>query len=498
MKKILFTLCLCSGGFLLFGQNSFKVLVDWDDDAISVIGLKAQEDADGNFIILSNNQHFEADINGVPIEGDMTLGSELTKISANGEILWKKSYSTNQYPIITSGDLNLLGRTPAPHFILNTQQEILLPFSRYTGILPCDDLIGNSSLKKSVLLMDKEGAVDQQKLFLHDDLCDDDRILDLIQVGNFYYLLYQENIKEQLVLEILTEELEIVQQTIINAPTNWSYLDPSHQQILVLSADTLTTYDFLGQEKTKVNLNLNLSPTKVQFAANANFNAFLFSGNSHSTQEKASALLVLNKAGDLLESVMFPQVDFCDLAITESDRILVLSDRSQGDFYDSIPQPLRVTLFDSQLRMLAYKDHGIPFVHPSSISLTSDRGYCITGTRLKSIDLINGQAPNQLFFKKEHLADLTLDNKELNGELSIKLYPNPTNASVLVDLGSTEVSDFVYRIEILSINGEVLQGIDNCSKSQLLSLDSLPAGYYWVRMTNQENGMAYIKPLIKQ
>lgn len=78
------------------------------------------------------------------------------------------------------------------------------------------------------------------------------------------------------------------------------------------------------------------------------------------------------------------------------------------------------------------------------------------------------------------LANPTFDDLE-----TVKVYPNPTK-----DIINIESATALTEIEIITINGQVLQQIKNpVFNNSTYSISNLPKGFYFVKMSNENNSI---------
>lgn len=86
----------------------------------------------------------------------------------------------------------------------------------------------------------------------------------------------------------------------------------------------------------------------------------------------------------------------------------------------------------------------------------------------------------------------------LNDEL--RLSPNPASEFVMLSLGNAKLSDYFARIEILDVQGQVLQAqeIADGETSSTLSIVDLANGIYLLRLRDAENERVIIRKLAVQ
>jgi len=152
-------------------QNNFEILIPWENDT-SVLGLYAQEMPSGSFFVLSNNQAYYPGP-GILIEGPLTFGSGLIKVSQHGDILWKQMYSTNHLPGWGSS-LGAQGRVPASYYNA-FQERLIIPFSAYAGWMFCDSIGSNvmsPTYKAGIVIVDTlTGNQEAAYIYYGDSLC---------------------------------------------------------------------------------------------------------------------------------------------------------------------------------------------------------------------------------------------------------------------------------------------------------------------------------------
>jgi|GEM_PF-5174026 len=65
----------------------------------------------------------------------------------------------------------------------------------------------------------------------------------------------------------------------------------------------------------------------------------------------------------------------------------------------------------------------------------------------------------------------------------INIYPNPSNTKSI----NVETQNLLDKIELISINGQIIQEIKNPIKNQnRYSLENLPQGFYFLKLSSQE------------
>jgi len=137
-KVLLLTLGVLLCG-MLWGQPMFELLLPISEIDRSNTGYDLLFDPENeHYYVLSNTQiHDYLQTTGIPIEGEFTLGTSLTKLDLNGEIIWNELIRTNCPYDTCPFILELHGRLPAEILMINNLGNIVLPYSAFYGFVIC-------------------------------------------------------------------------------------------------------------------------------------------------------------------------------------------------------------------------------------------------------------------------------------------------------------------------------------------------------------------------
>lgn len=471
-----------------FGQFDIDLLIPYTSDT-SIYALNFLERADGSFIILNNNTEFDDIPNQIPIEGPMTYGSGLIKLSNTGDILANTWFPTNS--IIDDGGLFAQGRTPTKHFLVSTNQTILLPYSIYVGVLECDDNFAKISYKKSVAVIDPLSMdMINNNYFSADSICAIDDIRGIIQQSNGNYLiLYQDDHLDSLIIEVIDSSLSVISTTSIIVNSPFLFFDGYSDSFIVGLSNNCQLFDFNGTLQNSFDfqepISLSLTDLKIKTSED---HIFILSTGHTTYPDRGSSLTILDRQGDVVAQKAFPDKVLIDFDLINNNQIISLADNSSFDYYDSMPLPLNIQIFNLNLELISEKDYGQPFVHPQMIKSVSNNEFAVLGTRFKSIDLVNGKEADQVYFLKKSLADLIpVSTKLVDTEYTfLDIYPNPSYDVVNINFKNTaQKNDGTFQL--VDLNGKVLLEfqIDNDLNSYVLNVERYPDGIYFLTYYRQ-------------
>ncbi|MEP6646530.1 MAG: T9SS type A sorting domain-containing protein [Saprospiraceae bacterium] len=90
---------------------------------------------------------------------------------------------------------------------------------------------------------------------------------------------------------------------------------------------------------------------------------------------------------------------------------------------------------------------------------------------------------------------LTVSSKEIAPDSEVRLYPNPCNHGVYIDMDESQVG--MWTIDLLSIESRQLEHTPLTLKSNWISMENYPSGFYVLRLTDK-NGRSHSEKLIIQ
>lgn len=143
---------------------------DFSDELRGISALEAQN---GNLYILGQRNAYDS-ISGNPIEGTLTLGSEILKLDPSGNIVWQHTYD-NSFAAIA---LEAFGRQPARQLLELPDGSLILPYHKFLGILECENPgLARFSEKAGIMRIAATGELIWDRL-LDDVFCGHSKPLD--------------------------------------------------------------------------------------------------------------------------------------------------------------------------------------------------------------------------------------------------------------------------------------------------------------------------------
>lgn len=491
MKKSLLSLTvfLITSLVSVFAQPALELIITWSNEDTSTTGLKALEDNYGNLFILSDIDWFEkSSVNGIPIEGPFSLGTGITKISESGQKIWSYLYPTQ--------NVVKRGKAPATSFMMNSNDEIVLPYTSYEGFLFCysigDAVFASESDKKAVMSIDpKRGGIIHNEQYVNDYLCDWDKMEGIKETEWGYVLLYHNSIDDILYIETLNHNFEVTDISAYPTYREMAVLSEFEDKVFILSSKSISVLDYDANVVENYNIDVEdeIIASPNSYAENENYHVVGMGGIDYNSSSSISILYLFDKQGSILSEKLYSDKLIRDVEISESNQILVLFDLSKSK-YDSIPKPVRVSQYDIDLNHIASGDYGFPYIHTGDISLTNDqKGFMVTGTRLTSIiDAEHGREADQVYFLKGQLSDLIVSNENITqNSIDIKVFPNPTSDFLTINIVDNSISFDKINYTLMDSYGREVENGVIPNKLSNIAIKGLPSGIYYLKIwSNQE------------
>ena len=486
MSKQLFSLLIaCLLTFHLLGQDTFEITIPWNNQGdTSITGFLATEHVDGEFMLLGNISLFEDLASGIVIEGPVELGTSILKISESGEKMWAYLYPTQGIPD--------RGQIPTSRFIINSNNEIIMPYSRYVGLLYCDSLYSNSaseSHKKAVMSINVDtGDIINNEQYLDDYLCNRDRIITIKETDWGYILIYYDSTYNVLYIEKLNYNLEIIASNTFEFQGETILMSDIDENILILSNTNISVIDYESNiliNNHSIEVEDTAWTSDIKYAENINYSVIGMTGSDYNNLNSISTIYVLDNQFNTLEKRLYLNESIIDVEITDNNEILVLFDLSQS-WFDSITKPVRITQYDLDLNTVATGNYGFPYTHCQDISLTNDQqGFLVTGSQLTSV-IESGRKADQIYFLKKRLDDLIVSNELAHQQdVQLKIFPNPTNKNININYNSNHISYqpiiFIHNIVGKTVHTQLLPINENTAHIELGN--NLPSGTYFCHFT---------------
>jgi len=330
MKKSLLSLTLFLTSLAVFAQSSFELIIPWGSGDTSATGLKALEGNYGNLFILSDIDWFEeSSVNGIPIEGPFSLGTGITKISESGQKIWSYMYPTQ--------NVVKRGKAPATSFMMNSNDEIVLPYTSYEGFLFCysigDAVFASESDKKAVMSINSEGGgIIHNERYTNDYLCDWDKMKGIKETEWGYVLLYYNSIDDMLYIGKLNHNFEVTNISAYPTYRKTAILSEFEDKAFILSSKNISILDYDANliENYNIEIEDTIPASPIGYAENENYHIVGMRGIDYNSSNSISILYVVDKQGSTFSKKLYSDKLIRDVEISESNEILVLFDLSKS------------------------------------------------------------------------------------------------------------------------------------------------------------------------
>lgn len=506
MKKMVqcFTVLLFIVFQFCYAQNHFETLISWGDTSVS--GLYAREMPDSSFLLLSNNQYFYPGP-GILIEGPPTYGTGLIKISQDGAVEWKQLYNN------VSGGKSIL---PAASFF-PVKNSIIIPFLRDVGLLFCDSIPGTGgmfsfSYKTGITRANNAtGTLMDLYLYSEDSLCSTTTFRSFATINDSTTIAietagrkrYVEDEDESYV-SVRTIPDSLVSQYSID--TNYS-IEGGQRGSFAYNRDdtsfTISAYYRPASSRRIIEIN---SKGEIKDVFNYQIPRWhytyyfeMLNGAYYFMVEEIDSMhggiiksyvLKYSEGGVIERQFDFYDSRAVDLELTPDGQILLLCDKSKGNWDDSISEPVRVYLLDEDLGEVKYRDFGFPYVNPSHITTTSDNGFLVTGTSLKDIIDEAIREPSQIYFLKSHIDSINLVWTSVPTEFSdgtdVRIYPNPCSEKLITQFevqNTSMVQCSIYDYTGKRVRQSGMKQLIKGSHAEEVNLAGLPNGMYIIMVS---------------
>lgn len=117
-----------------------------------------------------------------------------------------------------------------------------------------------------------------------------------------------------------------------------------------------------------------------------------------------------------------------------------------------------------------------------------------SGTRISSLVHVNDSLANIQIEQNVNVYDLVEDlvtsseTVKTSSKLDVALYPNPASNELNIDLSNVDSEITIEKIEVYSVNGQLLKLIELRNRTEVLNIDvqDLKPGYYILKTTSNE------------
>jgi hypothetical protein len=222
---------------------------------------------------------------------------------------------------------------------------------------------------------------------------------------------------------------------------------------------------------------------KMRFAFNDSFIAVNCDNGFYSSTPTAH-LAIFTRKGTLVSSRVSPV--FVAIQLSASNVLYGISTIDYTRLTDSITAPVTFYQMDLFQNIKRKKKFGQHYVMATALTIINDEELIVTGTSVTSSPNNNPKEPDNIYYYKEQLTDIPLQNNANDLCSSYLIYPNPTTNTI--NLSSSDFNaTHDARIEVYNTLGQKI--VDSKWQYQTLSLNlaNYAAGIYFVRIINNAN-----------
>lgn len=482
IKVLLLTLGMLLCG-MLWGQSMFELLLPISEIDRSNTGYDLLFDPENeHYYVLSNTQiHDYLQTTGIPIEGEFTLGTSLTKLDLNGEIIWNELIRTNCPNDTCPFILELHGRLPAEILMINELGNIVLPYSAFYGFVICDTLENQGSLGnwyfmgKIAEISAADGAILEDD-YLSDIInCRKDIIVDAALVNDTVHLMTRDNYNIPVSYFKLNSNLDVISSVQISGRSIGDY-DQHTNMFVSLWPTNALIYDETGDLIDS----LSFEDTESIFAVTRTFFScethlgFLIGGKRLTDDQTVSIVSVYDRNYNRVYHRVFENRKLVDAEFYEGQIVYIESLRSSASSMEE--KPIRVGTIDIESQLEESNTFGFPYVDGRKISVFSNGQIGVVGSSVSSFLETSDRRSNQTYVLVTHIADI-VSSRALNNPNpeQLTLFPNPATDHLEIKGLFDNYND--KTLEIYDLLG---RKIDDCELKDGYSIDisRLPPGIY--------------------
>lgn len=484
--KLLVLAVLIFYSTMLIGQNFTEIWFSNTDTTSSVaLDIVYNQQAE-KFFILSNIQEFQNTGSSIPINGWYTLGSTVTALDENLEILWDSIYQTNCSDECSSG-AELYGRVPSNKFLFNSEGNLFLPYEDYGGLRACNESFNISFFERTLEISTVNGEVLNDNNRFYENLsCMNENIHSATLDENGIFKILTENLlNSDVYIRTYDETLTPLDSTNYQNNVRPNYLSQLNDKVYDLRRDKLIVVDIENDFVDSVDLisAVDLYGGAIRLYESSEYICIIEHGRDIDNNEQ-SIIWMLNHDLDLI-STRTINLKTYNKALLIDNKLLAL-DQKRVDYHFPTETGFTVDIYDLNLDMaVPSQSFGDSYTRISHLKELQDNNtIAFVGGRLKSFDVVIEQAPDQSYLLLLDESYLLTTNNTVKDEFSdfgVKIYPNPTESGVKIEFLENETVEF---IDIVDATGKVINTIDLvvCPGDSLhISLDNIPPGLYFLR-----------------
>jgi len=466
-------------GDIAKAQEKIELILPWSSDITTKIrNFDILEDGEQNIYILGENR-----------KNYRSIGANIIKFNKDGEIVWKKSYPTEDARFYTdksfyqvkNGNIKIL-------YIENLTHEMYCYSGGFGG--------PNSYRHKRIFSIDSEtGHLLDHKQFVlpTDSTCKNEKLQSLKEHKDYYTLFTSTEILHSYKLEKLNDNFDRINSNYVVFQAQDPILSKFDDVLYGINneGDLRQMNLVSGLENTIGNLAISPYEGKRKIIKENESYLLISISNQHAL---TSMLILVDKLQNkVIRQKFIPNSIIQSIDFLNNDEILILYN-NRKHYSDTLSNRVKVSLLDISFNTLKEKVYGTPFIQPVKIiSSNTGKSFLVVGWEINtdySLDML--MSSNNSYFLKDEFANLNPVYRELDDDpLGANVFPNPTTGKIQLLLDpslSEEINVQVFSTEGKMIKKQVVQ-----NHSIELDISEMPIGVYYIVL---ESGGLYRKEKI--
>ena len=431
----------------------------------------------GDIILLSDNFETYTDANSTLFEGPNSFGTGLIRIS-NGNIVWKKNYSTNA--ITGSSSVHLAGLLPTKKFLVLNDSSIILPFNTFYNYTSCDTqntAITGTSYPAVYQINLSNGNTSNVKTFNEDSLCSYNNLLFLRpNSNNTYKNIFRNSRTKKTYLEIRDSSfnrlsLDTINHTFnINIPFENPFIQsiiPFNNNLISQSLDYIIIYDLSGNKLDSI--------LKSPIGSNImSFDDDWIVCLTSDYQTNKSILHTYNLNHNNWHQVTFPNIIITDVLVKDEQIYFVANNNNGAYLYRSDMDLTEVRFGNISLNRN---------VKINNVQINENNTYYVVVGTKDSIQA-DIRYPNKIYVQKGLISSISTKYTSISKiKLSrLKIFPNPVNTSL--NIYFEDKTNF-KEVKIISPLSKIVFNKTTQKSEIQIDVTDFSNGIYLIKVNNQ-------------
>jgi|GEM_PF-6812172 len=465
---LLFFVLLSSGA-----KAQVEFILPYNDSTRSVNNVSHVVDGAGNVYLLSSKSVFYP--SGVPfdfVESDIATA----KVDKYNKISWAIYPTQNATDTIYAYN----NKTATQIFMWNG--NVAIPSTLDINYQACtNDSSLRYSSRSGMLILDTAGNLVTSKTFNDDSECGWQALYHTEQIApNTFTFLYRSFGNYHVWLD--ERDSALTRTTFSTTPAlDTVYpivtFDTFAQTYITYDPNNLYVLDAKGILQRSIPLHLNEPVLQPELLAyNAGFYALMYTvkdGNSY-----AYALTVLSKNGDVISSVVVPELSV--ILLTADNQLWTLTKNTSNDA--TIQKPLLLTQTDLFQNVIRQKNIGFPLTYGSALSITNNN-IVVTGTSSMGNGDYSRPHPGRAYFYRTAVSDIPAQPGTKTCCTDINIYPNPATNTLNI-VSNSYTATYGANVTLYNTIGQRIGSYQWDQKQLNIDIHTLAAGVYYIRSYN--------------